>query len=484
MLFNSIDFAIFLPVVFGLYWFVTHRNLKLQNLLIVFSSFVFYGWWDWRFLFLIVFSLLIDFVVGIRLSTEDDPKKRKVFLWVSVVANLGLLGFFKYHQFFVDNFVAAFTILGQPIQARSLDLILPVGISFYTFQTMSYTIDVYRRKIEPTRDLVAFAAYVSFFPQLVAGPIERAADLLPQFFKKREFRYDLAVDGMRQILWGLIKKVVIADNCAYFANQIFFNSEDLNGSSLLLGGIFFMVQIYGDFSGYSDIAIGTARLFGFRLSQNFAFPYFSRNVAEFWRRWHISLSTWFRDYVYEPMGGNRLRSRPWVTVRNNVVLFLLIGFWHGPKWTFIVFGLLNALFFLPLFLTKKPSRHKGVIAKGRLFPTLKEARQMILFNLSVLLGIIFFRADDLPHAFSYIGGMFSPSLFAVPDYAGVKKSLVVLAMVAVFMVLEWLGRENQYAIEKMGLRWKKPIRMAFYYALVFCLFYFAGPKQDFVYFQF
>jgi D-alanyl-lipoteichoic acid acyltransferase DltB (MBOAT superfamily) len=484
MLFNSIDFAIFLPLVFGLYWFVTQRNFKLQNLLIVFSSFVFYGWWDWRFLFLIVFSLLVDFIVGLRLASEENPYRRKVLLWVSIVANLGLLGFFKYHQFFVDNFVAAFTLLGQPLQVRSLDLILPVGISFYTFQTMSYTIDVYRRKIEPTQDLVAFAAYVSFFPQLVAGPIERAADLLPQFFKQREFRYDLAVDGMRQILWGLIKKVVIADNCAYFANQIFFNSEDLNGSSLLLGGVFFMVQIYGDFSGYSDIAIGTARLFGFRLSQNFAFPYFSRNVAEFWRRWHISLSTWFRDYVYEPMGGNRLRSKPWVTVRNNVVLFLLIGFWHGPKWTFIVFGLLNALFFLPLFLAKKPSRQKGVIAKGRLFPTLKEARQMILFNLSVLLGIIFFRADDLPHAFSYIGGIFSPSLFEVPDYAGVKKSLVVLAIVAVFMVLEWLGRENQYAIEKTGLEWKKPFRMAFYYALVFCLFYFAGPKQDFVYFQF
>lgn len=484
MLFTSLDFAIFIPLVFGLYWFVTQKNLRLQNLLIVVSSFVFYGWWDWRFLILIVFSLLVDYTVGRTMAKEEVPKRRTALLWVSMAANFGLLGFFKYHQFFVDNFVAAFTFFGQPIQVRSLNLILPVGISFYTFQTMSYTIDVYRKKIVPTKDLVAFAAYVSFFPQLVAGPIERAAHLLPQFLKKREFRYDLAVDGMRQILWGLVKKVVIADNCAYFANQIFFNSDDLNGSSLLLGGIFFMIQIYGDFSGYSDIAIGTARLFGFGLSQNFAFPYFSRNVAEFWRRWHISLSTWFRDYVYEPLGGNKRRSKPWITVRNNLILFLLIGFWHGPKWTFIMFGVLNALFFLPLFFSKRPLRQKGIVAQGKLLPTWREASQMLVFNICALLGIIIFRADDLNHAYAYINGILSPSLLAIPDYAGVTKSMVVLALVTVFMMIEWLGRENQYAIEKMGLGWKKPLRLAFYYALVFCLFYFAGPKQDFVYFQF
>jgi D-alanyl-lipoteichoic acid acyltransferase DltB (MBOAT superfamily) len=484
MPFNSIDFAIFLPLVFMVYWFITYKNLRLQNLLIVSSSFLFYGWWDWRFLFLIIISLLVDFVVGKSLGREESPVKRKVYLWISLFINLGLLGFFKYHHFFLENFIAVFTIFGNPINARGLDLILPVGISFYTFQTMSYTIDVYRRKMTPTSDLIAFSAYVSFFPQLVAGPIERASNLLPQFLKPRKFVYENAVDGMRQILWGLVKKMVIADNCAYFANQIFFNSNDLNGSSLLLGGFFFMMQIYGDFSGYSDIAIGTARLFGFRLSQNFAFPYFSRNVAEFWRRWHISLSTWFRDYVYFPMGGNKLRVKKWITIRNNVILFLLIGFWHGPKWTFIFFGLLNALFFLPLFLSKKNFHYKGVIAKGRILPNLKEVRQLIVFNCSVLLGIIFFRADDLQHAFSFLNGIFSWSLFEVPDFTGVKKSIAVLAMVVVFMFLEWIGRENQYAIEKLGITWKKPFRIAFYYGLVFCLFYFAAPKQDFIYFQF
>jgi len=484
MLFNSIDFAIFLPLVFTIYWFVTNYNLRVQNFLVVASSFVFYGWWDWRFLFLIIISLLVDYFVGRALGKEENTIKRKTYLWISLTVNLGLLGFFKYHQFFLENFIAAFTFFGNPIHARGLDLILPVGISFYTFQTMSYTIDVYRRKMVPTNDLIAFSAYVSFFPQLVAGPIERASNLLPQFLKPRKFVYENAVDGMRQILWGLVKKMVIADNCAYFANQIFFNSGDLNGSSLLLGSFFFMMQIYGDFSGYSDIAIGTARLFGFRLSQNFAFPYFSRNVAEFWKRWHISLSTWFRDYVYFPMGGNKLRSRPLITIRNNVVLFLLIGFWHGPKWTFIFFGLLNALFFLPLFLSKRSGNFKEVIAKGRNFPNLKEIRQMIVFNSCVLLGIIFFRADDLPHAFSFLRGIFSLSLFEMPDYSGVKKSLGVLVMVVVFMILEWIGRENKYAIEKTGLNWKKPFRIAFYYGLVFCIFYFAAPKQDFIYFQF
>ena len=300
MLFNSIDFAIFLPIVFILYWFVTNKNLKLQNLLIVVASYVFYGWWDWRFLSLIVFSTVVDYTVGRQLRTEENQLKRRILLWTSILVNLGFLGFFKYYNFFLDNFITAFSFFGQDIQANSLNIILPVGISFYTFQTLSYTIDVYKRKLEPTKDFVAFSAFVSFFPQLVAGPIERATHLLPQFYKKRTFDYSKAVDGMRQILWGLFKKIVIADNCAEFANQTFNNSADLNGSTLVLGALFFTFQIYGDFSGYSDIAIGTSRLFGFDLMRNFNFPYFSRDIAEFWRRWHISLSTWFSCFCFCP----------------------------------------------------------------------------------------------------------------------------------------------------------------------------------------
>ena len=325
--------------------------MRLQNALIVVASYVFYGWWDWRFLSLIIFSTLVDYWVGKQLGKTDVARKRKTLLWMSILVNLGFLGFFKYYNFFAENFVAAFTFFGADIQPNTLDIILPVGISFYTFQTMSYTIDVYRKNLKPTNDFVAFSAFVSFFPQLVAGPIERATNLLPQFYQKRKFDYAQAVDGMRQILWGLFKKVVIADNCAVYANEIFNNSADYNGSTLLLGAIFFTFQIYGDFSGYSDIAIGTARLFGFNLMQNFAFPYFSRDIAEFWRRWHISLSTWFRDYVYIPLGGSR--GGTLMKVRNTFIIFIVSGFWHGANWTFIIWGALNAVYFLPLLLTKR-----------------------------------------------------------------------------------------------------------------------------------
>jgi D-alanyl-lipoteichoic acid acyltransferase DltB (MBOAT superfamily) len=305
MLFNSLDFAIFLPVVFLLYWFVFQKKIKAQNALVALASYVFYGWWDWRFLSLIIFSSVIDYFIGLQLENIKKDRYRSLLLWTSIFVNLGLLGFFKYFNFFIDNFLDAFSFFGYQIPNTSLNIILPVGISFYTFQTLSYTIDVYRKQLKPTKDFVAFTAFVSFFPQLVAGPIERASNLLPQFYKKRKFDYSIAVDGMRQILWGLFKKIVIADNCAKYANEIFNNSGNYSGTTLLLGALFFTFQIYGDFSGYSDIAIGTSRLFGFKLMKNFAFPYFSRDIAEFWRRWHISLSSWFRDYLYIPLGGSR-----------------------------------------------------------------------------------------------------------------------------------------------------------------------------------
>ena len=340
MLFNSIEFAIFLPIVFILYWFVTNRNLKIQNILLVCASYLFYGWWDWRFLSLIFFSSIVDYLVGIGLSKTEKTGKRKFLLLISIFVNLGFLGVFKYFNFFAENFAQAFTLFGSSIEPNRLNIILPVGISFYTFQTLSYSIDVYKKKLQPTKDIVAFFAFVSFFPQLVAGPIERATNLLPQFYKKREFSYDKATDGMRQILWGLFKKMVIADNCARLVNDIFDNFETFSGSTLLFGIVLFAFQIYGDFSGYSDIAIGTSRLFGFNLKRNFAFPYFSRDIAEFWRRWHISLSTWFRDYVYIPLGGSR--GGKFSQVRNIFIIFIVSGFWHGANWTFIVWGALNA----------------------------------------------------------------------------------------------------------------------------------------------
>ena len=478
MFFNSIDFAIFLPLVFILYWFLTNKNLKLQNFLIVAASYLFYGWWDWRFLFLILFSTIVDFSVGQKLRKEENQLKRKVLLWTSILVNLGFLGFFKYSNFFLDNFITAFSFFGQDIQANSLNIILPVGISFYTFQTLSYTIDVYKRQLEPTKDFIAFSAFVSFFPQLVAGPIERATHLLPQFYKKRTFDYSKAVDGMRQILWGLLKKVVIADNCAEFANQIFNNSTDLNGSTLVLGALFFTFQIYGDFSGYSDIAIGTSRLFGFDLMRNFNFPYFSRDIAEFWRRWHISLSTWFRDYLYIPLGGSR--GGTWMKVRNTFIIFIVSGFWHGANWTFIVWGALNAIFFLPLLLTHNNRNNLETVAQGKLLPSLKELTFMLLtFSLTVF-AWIFFRAENIGHAISYISEIFSSSLFTIPTIR--PRNLILLIMF--FVLIEWLGREGQYAISGINFFERRAYRWGIYFAICLPIFLFQGKQQEFIYFQF
>ncbi len=482
MLFNSIDFAIFLPIVFILYWFVVNKNLKYQNLLIVVSSYVFYGWWDWRFLLLILFSTLVDYLVGRGLAKQENKRIRKYLLWTSILVNLGFLAFFKYYNFFLDNFITAFTFFGSEIKGDSLNIVLPVGISFYTFQTLSYTIDVYRRKLEPTNDFIVFAAFVSFFPQLVAGPIERATHLLPQFYTKRIFDYNMAVDGLRQILWGLFKKIVIADNSAEIANHIFNNSDHYSGSTLLLGALFFTFQIYGDFSGYSDIAIGTSRLFGFDLMRNFAFPYFSRDIAEFWRRWHISLSTWFRDYLYIPLGGSR--GSKWMNIRNIFIIFIVSGFWHGANWTFIVWGALNAIYFLPLMLLNKNRIHTDIVAQGKYLPSLRELFNMLTTFSLIVIAWIFFRAENIGHALSYINTIFSKSLFIFPYFEGRAHAFSTLILILLFILIEWFGRERQYAIEKLENTFKRPMRWMIYYGIVIVLFWYSGQQQQFIYFQF
>ncbi len=483
MLFNSIDFAVFLPIIFILYWFVVNKNLKSQNLLIVIASYVFYGWWDWRFLTLILFSTVVDFLVGKGLKNNRDKKQRKILLWTSIGVNLGILGFFKYYGFFIENFTAAFSLLGTEIKPNTLNIILPVGISFYTFQTLSYTIDVYKRKLEPTDDFVAFSAFVSFFPQLVAGPIERATHLLPQFFAKRNFEYAKAVEGMRQILWGLFKKVIIADNCAEYANLIFNNSAEHSGGTLVLGALFFAFQIYGDFSGYSDIAIGTSRLFGFDLMRNFAYPYFSRDMAEFWRRWHISLSTWFRDYVYIPLGGSR--GGTWSKIRNTFIIFIVSGLWHGANWTFVIWGVLNACYFLPLQLSNKNRNHLGVVARGRTLPSLRETFQMTLtFSLTVL-AWIFFRAESVDMALSMLSEIFSSSITQVSkELILSSKSLQLVLLIFIFITIEWLGREDQFAIQRLADKIPEPLRWTMYVLIIVGLDLMAGGKQEFIYFQF
>ncbi|MCA0932981.1 MBOAT family protein [Lutimonas saemankumensis] len=482
MLFNSIDFAIFLPIVFILYWFVFNKNLRAQNLLVVIASYVFYGWWDWRFLSLIVFSTFVDYNVGIALEKEESKRKRKILLYTSIIVNIGFLAFFKYFNFFVDNFVTFFSLFGQKLSPFSLNIILPVGISFYTFQTLSYTIDVYNKKLDPTQDYIAFSAFVSFFPQLVAGPIERASHLLPQFYRKRNFVYSEASDGLRQILWGLFKKIVIADNCAQYANLIFNNSVDMNGTSLIFGALFFTFQIYGDFSGYSDIAIGISRLFGFDLMKNFSFPYFSRDIAEFWRRWHISLSTWFRDYLYIPLGGSRGGLK--LKLRNTFIIFIVSGFWHGANWTFIIWGILNAIYFLPLLISKKNRNHIQIVAKGQIVPSFKDLTRMIFTFLLTVFAWIFFRAENISHALQYITDIFSFNLFSYPNYIGFNKSLIIILITIIFIFIEWAGREGEHALDKVLRNDSVILRNGFYILIIYSLFIFGGSQQEFIYFQF
>ena len=481
MLFNSIDFAIFLPVVALIYWFALSTSLRLQNIFVVVASYVFYGWWDWRFLTVIIFSTFVDYLIGRRLATEANTRCRKLLLCTSVVVNLGLLGIFKYFDFFLDNFTAAFSLFGAEIPSSSLSIVLPVGISFYTFQTLSYTIDVYHKRMEPTRDLVAFAAFVSFFPQLVAGPIERASSLLPQFQKKREFDSTSAADGLRQILWGLFKKVVIADNCAFFVNDIFNNSTIYSGSTLALGAVLFAFQIYGDFSGYSDIAIGTSRLFGFELKQNFAFPYFSRDIGEFWRRWHISLSTWFRDYLYIPLGGSR--GNRLMQVRNIFLIFCVSGFWHGANWTFVVWGALHAICFLPLLMTNRNRTHMDSVANGGGLPSVKELFSMCLTFSLVTFAWIFFRAESMSQAISYVLKIFSMSFFEPVQFS----QWGLFSLISAMLFVEWCNRGKRHGLERTedhkGLRLicdRIVLSMVFWAVVVWQ----ANREVEFIYFQF
>ncbi|MEZ4756535.1 MAG: MBOAT family O-acyltransferase [Flavobacteriales bacterium] len=481
MLFNSIDFALFLPIVLLLYWTVFARSLRVQNAFLLSVSAVFYGWWDPRYLTLVFISAAIDWSVGLRLERTEAAGRRKALLALSMVANLGMLGFFKYYDFFAVNFNEAFRFMGAPISLRTLNVVLPVGISFYTFQTMSYTIDVYRRQIPATRDPVAFGAYVLFFPQLVAGPIERASALMPQFKRPRLFDEAHAHDGLKQILWGLFKKVVVADSCALYVDKMYAQPELMSGSTMALATVLFAFQIYGDFSGYSDIAIGTARLFGFDLMRNFAFPYFSRDMAEFWRRWHISLSTWFRDYLYIPLGGSRGSKA--MQVRNSIIVFVVSGFWHGASWNFLIWGLLNGLYFLPLTLRNSNRRHLGTVAEGRSLPSIRESVAMLGTFALACFAWVFFRARGLDQAVAVHARMLTPSLFTVPDVGPTELKGAVVG-IAVMLGMEWSAREQQHALQ-LDPRLPRWARWAIGYGIIALVVRFAPiTEASFIYFQF
>ena len=483
MIFNSIEYALFLPLVFVVYWLLgrmkdSRRSLWLQNLLVLGASYVFYGWWNWRFLMLIAFTSGCSYASGLLIGGAK-ARWRKAALWGNIVINIGILGLFKYYDFFAAELAG---LLGVSGDSFMLHLVLPVGISFYTFQALSYSIDVYKGKLEPTRDVVAFFAYIAFFPQLVAGPIERATNLLPQFRSRRVFDYGQAVDGCRQILWGLFKKMVVADNCAAYVDTVFASGG--SGSAHLLAAVLFTFQIYGDFSGYSDIAIGSAKLFGIRLMQNFRTPYFSRDIAEFWRRWHISLTTWFRDYIYIPLGGSRVGR--WKVVRNTFVIFLVSGLWHGANWTFLAWGFYHACLFLPLILMGRNRKYTDVVAAGRWLPTWKELGQMALTFLLAVVGWIIFRASSIENAVAFMGNIIDIEtvtgvwrFFTEPEFA------VTRMAIGVMIVVEWLNRDAGHGLQNIDkvVRWRW-VRYVLYAAAFVAVVYYRGEYAEFIYFQF
>ena len=483
MLFNSITFAIFLPIVFLLYWFVfdyamrgCKHQLLWQNLLIVVASYIFYGWWDWRFLVLIVITTVLSFLSGFGIEKATTRRRKKAVMITNILVNLGILGVYKYYDFFATQFAELFGIQSDFLL---LHLILPVGISFYTFQALSYSIDVYRKQIEPTHDIVSFTAFLSFFPQLVAGPIERAINLLPQFQRKRTFDYTQSVDSMRQILWGLFKKIVIADNCGTYVDAVWGDYVSHSASTLVLSAVLFAFQIYGDFSGYSDIAIGTAKLFGIKLMRNFNVPYFSRDIAEFWRRWHISLTTWFRDYVYIPLGGSRpdtsrlspLASRlsptaytKCVAVRNTFIIFLLSGLWHGANWTFVLWGMYHALLFVPLFLLGKNRRYLEEDTR------LTDLPKILLTFVLVVIGWIIFRAPSIGACGEYMLAICDSSILDMPYVENILQLVATILAIILMIIMEW--------------RKHLPNRWWMYYLLILAIWWFAGQDMDFIYFQF
>ena len=479
MLFNSIEFLIFLPIVFALYW-LSKRSLKLQNLLIVVVSYIFYGWWNYRFLFLIALTTACSFLSGLLVEICERQRAKRAITISNITLNLGILGVYKYYNFFADSFQQILNSLGMHADWPVLNLVLPVGISFYTFQALSYTIDVYNKKIEPTHDVVSFFAFISFFPQLVAGPIERATNLLPQFRKARTFDYSKAVDGCRQMLWGFFKKMVIADNAAFFVQKIFDAPENYHGLTLLVGAVLFSIQIYCDFSGYSDIAIGCAKLFGIELRANFRFPYFSRNIAEFWRRWHISLNKWFVDYVYIPLGGSRVSKIK--VIRNTFIIFLLSGLWHGADWTFVIWGGIHAMMFMPLLLLGKNRLYMDTVATGKKMPSIKDASLISLNFCVVTFAWIFFRSDSFTNAVNYITQMFTMTGGSIDGLLLSMRMLLLLGFVTILFVFEWMQREHVHGLSVVPKN--SMLRHLLYFSIFFIIMWFGGAQADFIYFQF
>ncbi|MFQ6601638.1 MBOAT family O-acyltransferase [Flavobacterium sp. C3NV] len=477
MFFNSLAFAIFLPIVFFLYWFVFNKTKSTQNTLLIVASYYFYSCWDWRFLFLLVFSTFLDYYTGIQIEKGKSQASRKFWFWLSISVNLGFLGVFKYYNFFAASFSDLLNSVGIQASPILLNVILPVGISFYTFHGLSYVIDIYLKRIKAEYNFIDYSLFVSYFPLLVAGPIERATHLLPQVKVKREFDFEKAKEGICQIIWGLVKKVVIADTCATYANAIFDNYTSMNSFSLILGAIYFAFQIYGDFSGYSDIALGVSKLFGLDLLRNFNYPYFSRDIAEFWRRWHISLSSWFRDYLYIPLGGSK--GGIWMKIRNTFIIFVVSGFWHGANWTYLAWGFINAIYFLPLLLSNSNRNNMEAIQLKFNFNSAKVIISILYTFSLTCIAWIFFRAKTITDAILYLKRMILSKDFSFQYLDNERYSYELLIILGIFVLVEW---NNRTKVEPLSGK-RNMLKLAFAIIAIMAFGTFSDYKE-FIYFQF
>ena len=480
MLFNSLDFAVFFPIFFLLYWIVA-KKLTVRNVLILAGSYLFYGWWDWRFLFLIIFSSIVDFTIGQKIYNATSKKLKKRYLLVSLIVNLGLLAYFKYTNFFIDSFVSSFRLFGTELDSFSLNIILPVGISFYTFQTLSYTIDIYRDRLKPTKNWLAFFSFVAFFPQLVAGPIERASHLLPQFFKTYSFNYKQVKSGLLLIAFGLFKKMVIADRLAILVNEVYNSPTEYSGIALIIATIFFAFQIYCDFSGYSDIAIGIARTLGFDLMKNFDAPYFAKSITDFWRRWHISLSTWFRDYVYIPLGGSR--KGEYRVYLNLFIVFVVSGLWHGAAITFILWGAIHGLI---IVAEKAFSNHNFEMKRDRFIPG--AIFTFITFGI-VCFAWIFFRANSFGDSIYIVENLFNFSGNRTGlTSLGLAKHELVLSLVVIFLLLIFDFIHRKYNALRLLNKTHFILRNIAYVVIIYLIIIFGiygdDSVSEFIYFQF
>ncbi|MEI6047787.1 MAG: MBOAT family O-acyltransferase [Bacteroidota bacterium] len=490
MIFNSVEFAVFLLIVFFLYWFIANRNLKAQNVLLLFASYFFYGWWDWRFLFLLLFLSLTNYCIGIGIEKNKSNRKRKIWLITGLIINIGTLGVFKYYNFFIDSFIDLVSLIGYDLPRYTTKIILPLGISFYVFLSLSYIIDIFKKNLTANKNIDEVLLSLGFFPIILAGPIQRPSLLLPQITRKREFNYEQAADGLRQILWGLFMKVVIADNFAYYVDDIFSNYLNYSGSTLLIGALFYSIQIYADFSGYSDMAIGVAKLLGFTLMRNFKYPYLSRDITEFWKRWHISLTTWFRDYIFLPVSFSIswkiskervffIRTDLFIYIVASTITWFMTGLWHGANYTFIIWGMIHGFFLILYKWQRKPRKtvlKKLGINNNNIIIIAFET--VITFGI-IMIAWIFFRSDNLNQAYSYISGVFSSSLFSLPQVFSVKMAV----MIAFLIFVEWLQQNKEHALQIENVKYSV-VRWGIYLGLIMVILLYGGIQQEFIYFQF